>query len=145
MCVLLLVGSPPKLPDDVPILALASQNILIRHESVEPNRSARMDPPSANPHLGTEPVAKAVREARAGVHEHARRVDAAHEGATGCGRLGHDAVGVVRAVRVDVRHGGCEGGYGKHGEREREVLGRVGFRCSWEYVGREEVGGGGGG
>ena len=61
-----------------------------------------MDPPGANPHLGTKAISEAVGEARARIDEHARRVDAADERARGGGGLGDDAVGVVRAVRVDV-------------------------------------------
>jgi hypothetical protein len=137
MRVLLLAGSPPDLPDDMPIFALASQNVLVRHQPVKSDGSARVDPPRADPHLRTEPIAKTVREARARVHEHSRRVDAVHEGVADGGRLGDDAVGMVRAVLVDVGDGGGEGGHGAHGERKREVFGRVGFGCCWGYVRRE--------
>ena len=149
MRVLFLPGFPPKLPDNVTLLALAPQNILVSHKSLESNRPPRMDPPRADPHLGAEAIAKPVCEAGARVHEHAGRVDAAHERAAGSGRLGDDTVGVVRAVLVDVRDGGCEGAHGAHGEREREVLGRVGFGWGWEHVRFDEgcgwaVGGAGG-
>ena len=139
MRVLFLPGFPPKLPDDMTLLALAPQNILVRHESLESNRPPRMNPSCADPHLGAEAITKSVREARARVHEHAGRVDATHGRAPGRGRLGDDAVGVVRAVLVDVRDGGCEGGHGAHGEHEREVLGHVGFGLGWEHVCFEEA------
>ena len=86
-----------------------------------------MDPPRAYAHLSTKAIAEPVGEARARVDEDARRVDAAHERAGRLGVLGYDAVGVVRAVSVDVRDGGGQRRHGAHGEREREVLGRVGF------------------
>ena len=137
MRVFFLPGLPTKLPDDVTVRAVAPQNVLVRHESLESDGPARVDPAGADPHLGAEPIAESVRKARARVDEHARRVDAAHERAAGLGRLGDDTVGVVRAVLVDVRDGGREGGHGAHGEREREVLGRVGFGWGGEHVRRE--------
>ena len=126
--VLFLAVLAPKLPDDVTLLALAPQDILVRHEPLEPDRPTRVDPSRADAHLGAKAISEAVGEARARVDEHARRVDAAYERACGVGRLGDDAVGVVRAVLVDVRDGGAEGRHGAHGEGEREVLGRVVFR-----------------
>lgn len=131
MRVLFLPGFPAELPSNMTFLALAPQNILIRHESLEANWPPRVYPSRADPDLGAEAIAKAVREARTRVHEHASRVDAAYERAAGWGRLCDDAIGVVRAVLVDVRYGGCEGGHCAHGQREREVLGRVGFWWGW--------------
>ena len=106
MRVLFLPRFPTELPDDVTLLALAPQNILIRHESIKSNRPPRVDPPRADPHLGAKTVSKTIREARARIHEHASRIDPTHERATGIGRLCDDAVRMVRAVLVDV----CDGG-----------------------------------
>ena len=106
MRVLSLPRFPTELPDDVTLLALAPQNILVRHESIETNRPPRMNPSRADPHLGTKTIAKTIREARARIHERAGRIDPTHERATGIGRLCDDAVRMVRAVLVDV----CDGG-----------------------------------
>jgi hypothetical protein len=61
-------------PNDVTFLALAPQNILISYESLEANRSPRVDPSRADTELGTGARAKAVR---------ASRVIAMHERAAG--------------------------------------------------------------
>jgi len=116
--VLFLPRAPTKFADDMTLLVLTSQNVLVSHESLEPHRSARMDPSSADPHLSTKSVTKTVSEARARVDEHARRIDAADECVDGIGGLGDDAVGVMRAVHVDVRDGEHEGRYGAYGERQ---------------------------
>ena len=137
--VLFLPGVPSELSSDMTFLALTPQNILIRHESLEADWPPRVDPSRADPDLGPEAITEAVREARTRVHEHAGRVNAAHECTASRGRLCDDAIGVVRAVLVDVRHGGCEGGHRAHGQREREVLGREGFWWGWQHV-RLEVG-----
>jgi len=50
---------------------------------LDANRPPRVDPSRADPDLGAESKAKAVREARTLVHEHASRVDTAHECAAG--------------------------------------------------------------
>jgi hypothetical protein len=100
--VLFLPGSPAKFPNDMALFVLAPQDVLVRHESLKPDRTTRVDPPGADPHLSTKAIPEAVGEARARVDEYARRVDAADERARCVGGLGDDAVGVVRAVRVDV-------------------------------------------
>ena len=77
--VLFLPGFPTKFPDNMSFLALAPQNVLIRHESLEANWPPRVDPPRADPDLSAKAIAKAVREARTRVHEDTGRVNAAHE------------------------------------------------------------------
>ena len=129
----------PELAHDVSVRALAPQHVLIRDEPLEPNGPPRVDPPRADPDLRAKAIPEAVGKARARVDEHARRVDAAHERAARVSRLRHDAVRVVRAVRVDVRDGGCERWDAAHGERLREVLRRIGVRRRGRYV-RREVG-----
>src|SRR5216684_5128395 len=74
---------PTEFPDDMTFFAPAPQNILIRHESLEPNRTPRMDPSRADAHLGTKAIAKPVRETRARINEYTGRVDAAHKCAAG--------------------------------------------------------------
>ena len=77
-----------------------------------------MDPPSADAYLSSKAITEAVGKPRARIHEHPRRVDATHERAARGSRLRHDAVCVVRAVRVDVRDRGSERLHGAHGERQ---------------------------
>ena len=108
----------PKLAHDVPIYPLTPQHVLVRDEPLEPDRSARVDPPRADADLSTKAIAEAVGEARARVYEHARRINAAHKRATSCSGLRHDAVRVVRAVRVDVRDRGGERRHDAHRERQ---------------------------
>jgi len=62
----------------------------------------------ADPNLGTKAIAKPIGEARACIHEHAGRADTTHERAAGQGRLSEYAIGVMRAVLVDVRYGSHE-------------------------------------
>jgi len=81
--VLFLPGFPTELPNDMTFLALTPQNILICHKSFEANRPPCVDPSRADPDLGAEAIAKAVREARTRVYEHASRVNAAHESGPG--------------------------------------------------------------
>ena len=64
------------LPDEVTLLALVHQNILVRNESLQSNGPLLVDPSSADPYLGTETIAKTVREG-------AGRVDGAHERGSG--------------------------------------------------------------
>jgi hypothetical protein len=73
---------PDQTPNDMTFLALALQSVLI-HESLEANWPPRVDPYSADPDLGAEAIAKAVREARTRVHKYASRVNAARERAAG--------------------------------------------------------------
>ena len=115
MRVLLFSGSLSKLADDMSILALASQDVLVRHQSVKSDGSTCVDAPGADPDLGTETISKAVGEARTRVDEHARRVDATDKGAARVCRLGDDAISMVRAMLVDVGYGGSQGGHGAHG------------------------------
>jgi hypothetical protein len=124
----------PKLANDVPVRTLDPQHVLEGHESLEPDWPARVDPPRADADLGAKAIAEAVSEARTRVHEDARRGDAVHERAAYRSGLRHDAVGVVRTTRVDVRDRGGERRYGAHGERQREVLGRVGIWWGWQHV-----------
>ena len=121
----LLPLSAPKFPNDVPVLAFAPQHILVRDQALQSDRSARVYAPGADSHFGAEPIPEPVREARARVDEHARRVDAARERAGGGDVLGDDAVSVMRGMRVDVLHGGREGRQSENREREAEVLGCV--------------------
>src|SRR5216684_6729741 len=74
---------PTEFPDDMTFFAPAPQNILIRHESLEPNRTPRMDPSRADAHLGTKAIAKPIRETHARINEYTGRVDAAHKCAAG--------------------------------------------------------------
>jgi len=118
MCVLFLPRLPTKLPNDMTARAPTPQNVLVRHESIKSDGPARVDAAGADPNFGAEAIAETVGEARARVDEDPGRVNAADEGAAGRRGLGNDAVGVVRAVRVDVRDGRGEGGYGEHCKRE---------------------------
>lgn len=116
--VLLLPLADAKLADDVALVILAPHHVLVCHKALQTHWAARVDPACADPHLRAEPIPEPVRKARAGVHERPCGVDTAAERRRGAFVLGDDAVRVVRAVRVDVRDGGGEGGHGEDGERE---------------------------
>ena len=92
-------------------------------QSLHPHWTPSMDPPGANPHFGAEAVAVAVGEARAGVDEDRRRVDALEKRIGDGDVLGDDGLGVAAAVLVDVLDGFIEAGDGGDGEHEVAVLG----------------------
>ena len=73
--------------------------------------------------LGAEAVPEAVREARRGVVEDARRVHARQELLGGRGVVRHDRLGVVRAVAVHVLDRLVERLHDLHREDGRAVLG----------------------
>ena len=77
---------------------------------------ARVDPPRVDADLSTKAITKAICEVGARVYEYAARVDTAYKCAARRSGLRHDAVHVVRAVRVDVCDCGSERRYGAHGE-----------------------------
>ena len=118
MCILPLALPTPKLAHDVPIYALTPQYVLVRDEPLKPDGPASVDPPRADTDLSTKAIAETICKAGARVYEYARRVDTAYKCAARCIGLRHDAVRVVRAVRVDVRNCSGERRHGAHGERQ---------------------------
>lgn len=123
-----------ELANDVALRAPAFEHVLVRDEPLEPDGSPCVNASGADPDLRAEAIAEAVREARTRIHERARRVDPAAECRCRRAVLSDDAVGVVRGVRVDEAHRVRERGRRAHGEREREVLGRVRVWRRWVHV-----------
>lgn len=112
--VLLLARADTKLAYNMPVRALAAEHVLVDDEALETDRPACVDAAGADTNLGAKAVAEAVGEARRRVHERARGVDATAERRCRGRVLGHDAVRVVRRVRVDVRHRCRERRHGEH-------------------------------
>jgi len=102
MLELLFPLSCSKLSDDVAFLIFAPHHVLVDHQSLQTNGATRMDPARADPHLRAEPIAEAVRKARAGVDESPCRVHRAAERRRCLVRLSDDRVGVVRGIRIDM-------------------------------------------
>ena len=71
MRILPLALPAPKLAHHVPIYALTPQHVLVRDESLEPDRPASVDPPRADADLSTKTIAEAICEAGARIYEYA--------------------------------------------------------------------------
>ena len=84
-----------------------------------------MDLIGADAHLGPESVAHPIGHASGGVPIYACGVDGGHEFFGQGGGGGEDAVGVVRAVGVDVGYCSGKGWDGLYGEDWGEELGCV--------------------
>jgi len=84
----------------------AGQHPLGRQQAFHAHRTARVDSPSTDTHLGSQPEPVAVRHPRARVVEHARTVHTLQEFERRRLVRGDYAVGVAAAVAVDVLDGG---------------------------------------
>src|ERR1700722_20719859 len=85
-----------------PCLPVAAHPVLERAELLEPNRPARVHAPGGDADLGAEAELSAVGELGRGVVQDDRRIDLLQEPLGHGPVLGHDAVGVMRAVGLDV-------------------------------------------
>jgi len=94
-----------KLSDDVAFLVFAPHHVFVDHQPLQTNGATGVDPACADPHLRAEPIAEAVRKARAGIDESPRRVHRAAERGRCLVRLGYDRVGVMRGMGIDVLDG----------------------------------------
>src|SRR5258706_2537635 len=83
-------------------LAVAQHDPLLRGEALEPNGPARVQLVGRDADLGAQAVLVTVGEAGRRVHHHRARVDLAQEPLRARVVLGHDRVGVLRAVLGDV-------------------------------------------
>src|SRR5260221_11561005 len=84
-------------------LAAPFEEPAVGEEAVDPDRAARVKLLRADPDLGAEAEAEAVREARARVVKDARGVDLGHEALRRGIVVGDDRVRMTRAVALDVR------------------------------------------
>ena len=80
-------------------------------------------------HFGPETIAEAIGEARRGVDEGPRAVEATTEYTPVGVGFGHDGVGMVRGMSGDVSKGGGERGDNGDCYSEVEKLGIVVFWC----------------
>lgn len=81
-----------------------------------------MYPACADPDLGTKPITESICESRARVDISARGIHGAAESRRSLVVFCHDAVGVVRRVRVDEFDSGLQRWNGNDGEDKGEVL-----------------------
>jgi len=80
-------------------MTMPAQNIFIRCEAIEPDRTACMKFAGADADLRTETVAETVRKSCGHVVEDARCIDLAQEAIGSRGVFGKNALGMRRAVR----------------------------------------------
>src|SRR5205085_5693350 len=88
--------SRPRLPG-------AADAIFEARQLLGANRSASMEFAGGNPDLGAEAELAAIGELRRCIVQHDRRIDLVEEFLCSPGVFGHDRVGVVRAVMVNMR------------------------------------------
>src|SRR5262249_57596801 len=91
-----------------PRLSVAAYAIFEAGQLLDSDRSAGVEPPGGNADLGAEAELAAVGELRRRVMEHDGGVDFAQEFFGRLAVLGHDRVGVMRAVAFDMRHRGID-------------------------------------
>lgn len=108
-------------------LVVASNLVLVDGQAFKADRATGVDLVSADANLCSEAVAHAVCETGSGVPVDTGGVDLVHEALGVCRVRGHDGVGVVGAVGVDVGDGVAERGDGLDANGEGQVLGVVVF------------------
>ena len=86
-------------------MTLAGYRVLVRYQSLKAYWAARVQLRCADAHFGAESVSEAIGEPRRAVAVYAGGVDELHETVGSCVILGHDGVGMVRSVTVDVGNG----------------------------------------
>ncbi len=125
----------------MPVGPRALQHVLVDDQPLQTDWPACMNPARADPDFRFRPetVPETVREARTCVDERSRRVHCLAKRGRRCRVLRHNAVRVVRRVRIDELHGRGERGHSCDGENEREVLRVVVCRSRRSSM-RREVG-----
>src|SRR6185437_4014550 len=98
-------AKPPKRPRALlsgPDLPVAAHAIFERAKLLDPDGAARVHAPGRDANLGAEAELAPVGELGRGVVHDDRRIDLFQEALSRGSVLGHDAVGVVRAVGLDM-------------------------------------------
>ncbi|KAI6752779.1 hypothetical protein HG530_013531 [Fusarium avenaceum] len=103
-------------------LVVTPDLVLVNGKTVKADRTAGMDLVCTDANLGAESITHAVGKTGGSVPVNAGRVYLVHE-TFGLGSVGgHDNIGVVRTVGVDVCDGLVNGGDGLDAEGEGEML-----------------------
>lgn len=112
---------------NVTLLTFTSHDIFVGYKPFEAYWPSCMYAAGTDADLCPKTIAESISEARAGVDERARGVDAPAKLRCVLFGFGDNHVGVVRGVRVDVRYRGRERGDGEDGEGEGKMFGLVIF------------------
>src|SRR5713226_10630194 len=105
-----------------PDLAFALDNVLVTSQFYQAAGAARVEFIGADTDLGAEAEFLAVVEPRAGVDHDRGGIDGGDEAPGGRPVVGHDRVGVVRAVVVDVRDRLVNIGNDLHGHDQIKIF-----------------------
>src|SRR5262245_25469006 len=112
----MLCGSRPRLPGAV-------NTVFEARQLFGADRTAGVEFAGGDPDLRAEAELAAIGELRRGVVQHDRRVDFAEEFPGRLGVLGHDRVGVARAVVLDMRDRPVDAVDDARGDDGVEILG----------------------
>src|SRR5271156_196744 len=106
-----------------PRLPVAAHAILEGAELLDADRPAGVHAPGGDADLGAEAELAAVGELGGGVVQHDRGIDLFQEALRGRGILADDAIGVMRAIGLDMRDRGLQPSYDADRDDRIEVFG----------------------
>src|SRR5690348_2664717 len=106
-----------------PRLSVAAYAVFETGELFHADRSAGVEPPGGNANFGTEPEFAAVGKLGRGIVEHDGRVDLAQELFRRFAVFGHDRVGVMGAIALDMRDGGVDAIDDANGQNGVQIFG----------------------
>src|SRR3569833_1344962 len=118
----MLTPEPPYSSASRPGLSAAMDAVFEARQLLDADRPARMKLAGGNPDLGAEAELAAIGELRRGVMQHDRGIHLIEEFLSRRRILGHDGVGVMRAVLVDMRDRSIDAGDHFGGDDRIEIF-----------------------